>query len=105
MRTKCTALTKIDEDLIGEVDFINQHWGVLRNEIDKKISPLIPFGIIPSGDYSQARSDRNVDPETHQLYTALRVHRWVEGHWLNFLHARRAGVLPVLRYPKKPRRG
>lgn len=59
----------------------------VKQDVISSVSKLLPFHITPTGDV-EIQETEYLDPDTAAVRAILKA----EGRWLDFLHARRAGV-------------
>ena len=89
MKLKCIAIAYIDCNIAKA--FVALTFQKLEEEISRKTSPLKSFNI-SLGEIFHA-TEENFDKKV------LSVSQSTDGPLLNYLHARRAGVLSLLRPP------
>ena len=89
MELKCIAIAYIDYNIAKS--FVDLTCQKIEEEVSRKTNPLKNFNISP-GKMIHATQDAF---DT----MIVSVSQPTNGHWLDYLHARRAGVLSLLRPP------
>lgn len=94
MNIPCVKITMINqEDVVASlIPLINPTFLRMEEEVSQKTAPLRDFGI------STDKMIRSIKDEFD--VKVLKISQNTYGHWLGYLHARRARVLPLLRKPK-----
>jgi len=93
MKQKIISLIQMSEELANP-EICLEMLTKVKEEVRLAIEPLRPFGIHPIGNIEAAQSNFNIIQGEN--FYCFRAYQRVEGHWLNFLHTRRANIIPKL---------
>ena len=97
MKLTCIAISKIPHEIpqVERQQLLNVLYAKMEFEVATVVSKLLPFGINPTTSIEQ-RIEEYSDLFNVTIYAKQKVF----GHWLKFLHARRAGVIPKFKSGK-----
>jgi len=95
MRLQCYAINLLANEAIQDanIDLTELCKSELRQTVYTETEKLYPFGIVR---YGNTKIIVNCHYKFTQDVTRIIASQYTTGHWLKYLHARRAGVLSNL---------